>query len=1708
VTTIALPRDLGVCIPFAGGNQAKAQRFAAKPNDGTNPTPKKVQRSDFNWWTAQPTNPNVGTQTAPGQNDTVSWTDINLILDQAFAGGYQIIAMVGYTPAGGNSAHALDGVITGTTNLQSTAATFTAGMNGGYAYGAGIPFGTKATFVDAHHMTLSKPCTNASGVKFQVSTGQWPGCDSLTVTDKDFPADMRDFANFCWLVAHHCEARHPGVLLCIEIWNEPNQQPFMVTPDRAKFVSMLNAAFDAVTAGTIVGRSGRTAYPSMQIMTGGTGAAPSRGSNFRHDLWSEYIISHTTKFHHIGIHPYPGNADPIGTAGHAYDPSIDVKNISDALFAIGNTTSQIIGTEFGWDISGAGISVNQAASALDGSWTWWNGNGATRDGSIGKYGLGPLCLFSCDDTYPAGQGGDSNSRGGLYSVGTNQGDGTPKLNGSGAATFLNKWLLIAGASAPTDTTKPTTYVALIDGVDVTKPTGNGAAPLIIAYGAGKPTHAELDEMVLLGASGIRFSVAWDDWDHTHVGSITDSTTAIDAIIDYCNTRTLITGVTPCDPSIPGLAVVLQHAAGPTFGGGNPNLGFDGGEMYNETATHDNNGNVLGTTYNVPKLFAEWGADAVAHFKAGNGLGTGGADLKVWMHEKGNEPNHAKWNKGDVPTVGGINYGSGVFSDGYGEAYVKCFAHWSRLSRIADPNAKLCIGGLGGHRDAGDDISAGTFLQQMYDTVLPSGWWGAAVPTGIHGFFDFFASHPYTWPISVTQDLANFVSGLSGGVAFTDGVITGGNQLASSGATFTAALTGKYVYAPGVPAGTVATFVNAHTVSLSQTCQNGTGIVGRITSSTTSTKGTGWADMVYSIMPKLVTGKRSDGTLAGSDANAKIVITELGWPSPIASTTTAQAAAYLKEANALFATYPQHSSMAIFQFQDDLKKGRPYGLVDQNWTTPTADPTHRKPDYWDAFHDAATTPQGAYPIPAFDTDGIQVGVYAFDNVAVASVSILVDGAHYADCVQSVGWWATLNCITDHIAAGIHTITAQAIDTSGNISDAAVTPTSQFNFTDVDAPTSAITAASIQSGDEVSGSAVIVMVESHDINTHGTPDPDPNVQLIVDLTVLDNVPVRCDADQTPDDAGNYWLFFLDTTALNDGTNAYAVISTDASGNMGSTGAIPFVVNNDPGPGTDPPAPTIDSPVAGTTLASIENFTASSHDASGDPILLMELYQIDGFPTSSSGAFTVADSLVGGPDLVGGGGTTDGSEPTNPRLIGAMVWDETAGEYTLAWSTETKPNGGIILAVRGENSHGHGWSPPYSYAINNLPTTGGGGKDPTSPWTLYARDGSTFKRVALIPLVDTGNTPGFAATLNYNDVGAWDVYLPSTSAAQINALLADKAGMLLYYEDDIVLSGDVSYWKRTFNADQDYVYFAGVDDNARLAARVVLQTPSQYPDATTGLFPNFADFRSGVAEDVMRQFVEANCGASAIAERVNLAVAALDHALIGATLTNIGGRMQQLLIFLQRIALQGGGVGFEVVADPTTLTPTFRCYAPRDLSSTVKFSTELGNLGSFELENTRPTSNAIFGGAHGGGITRQFARTASASSIGHWGLIEGYVDHQDIDGGSVSATQTQLAQAQVGDLADAVVPPSLAIEPTPDAVGSGPKFPKDYFLGDKVTAQAPGGGTVFTDIVAGVAITIDANEGASVKAALGTTPADALRAIAAARTLGIAVRDLQRV
>ena len=160
--------------------------------------------------------------------------------------------------------------------------------------------------------------------------------------------------------------------------------------------------------------------------------------------------------------------------------------------------------------------------------------------------------------------------------------------------------------------------------------------------------------------------------------------------------------------------------------------------------------------------------------------------------------------------------------------------------------------------------------------------------------------------------------------------------------------------------------------------------------------------------------------------------------------------------------------------------------------------------------------------------MSVQVSASDNLAVASVSLSVDGVSLGtDSAAPYSFsWPTLN-----YANGAHTLTAQAVDTSGNIATATLSVTVN-NVPDTTAPTVSI--VSPAGGTSLNGNVTVQASASDNVGV-------VRVELYVDGKLQ------------AADASAPWTFSLNTKKLGSGSHSLQCKAYDAAGNVGSSALV---------------------------------------------------------------------------------------------------------------------------------------------------------------------------------------------------------------------------------------------------------------------------------------------------------------------------------------------------------------------------------------------------------------------------------------------------------------------------------------------------------------------------------------------------------------------------
>ena len=166
--------------------------------------------------------------------------------------------------------------------------------------------------------------------------------------------------------------------------------------------------------------------------------------------------------------------------------------------------------------------------------------------------------------------------------------------------------------------------------------------------------------------------------------------------------------------------------------------------------------------------------------------------------------------------------------------------------------------------------------------------------------------------------------------------------------------------------------------------------------------------------------------------------------------------------------------------------------------------------------------------------VSVSGTAADTGGLASVAVSVDGGLYQPTAGTASWTDSLD--TTALANGAHTITARAVDMSGNASTANVS----VNVQNADATPPAVQIGSPAAGATLSGAVIV----------SGGASDDAQVA---------SVAVSVDGGAYAAAQGTTsWSYALNTTSLANGAHTISVRATDGSGNV-ATASVAVTVQN---------------------------------------------------------------------------------------------------------------------------------------------------------------------------------------------------------------------------------------------------------------------------------------------------------------------------------------------------------------------------------------------------------------------------------------------------------------------------------------------------------------------------------------------------------------------
>ncbi|MFE2747309.1 siphovirus ReqiPepy6 Gp37-like family protein [Streptomyces scopuliridis] len=357
---------------------------------------------------------------------------------------------------------------------------------------------------------------------------------------------------------------------------------------------------------------------------------------------------------------------------------------------------------------------------------------------------------------------------------------------------------------------------------------------------------------------------------------------------------------------------------------------------------------------------------------------------------------------------------------------------------------------------------------------------------------------------------------------------------------------------------------------------------------------------------------------------------------------------------------------------------------------------------------------------------------------------------------------------------------------------------------------------------------------------------------------------------------------------------------------------------------------------------------------------------------------------------------------------------------------------------------------------------------------------------------------ATKRFNVPGSGTVSLPARP--DVMAQLQPGNRLVLIRDGSVWMAGPLEIpsdfsWSAADNPGGS-VALSFADDLALIAGYITWPTPAAA--WTAQLANTYRAISTANAETIIRQLVSESCGPGARAER-RIPNFALDSVAGVGTSTSVKTRFEALLDTCRRVAVDGGEIGFRT--RQTAGQILFGCYAPRDLTSTARFSIGLGNLRSIQAKQSAPTvTHALIAGTEPetGTAGRAYVQVANTAASSSWWRVERY-----LDGSADTDANGELTQAGKEEIAGGSAPVELATVTvdTPDL-----KAGRDFDLGDRVSVALPHGVEI-ADLVRSIHLQATPNSGEYVSTLVGSPEATSDPAmVQALRTLGRRIGRLE--
>lgn len=333
------------------------------------------------------------------------------------------------------------------------------------------------------------------------------------------------------------------------------------------------------------------------------------------------------------------------------------------------------------------------------------------------------------------------------------------------------------------------------------------------------------------------------------------------------------------------------------------------------------------------------------------------------------------------------------------------------------------------------------------------------------------------------------------------------------------------------------------------------------------------------------------------------------------------------------------------------------------------------------------------------------------------------------------------------------------------------------------------------------------------------------------------------------------------------------------------------------------------------------------------------------------------------------------------------------------------------------------------------------------------------------------GATFVVRFNNVGAWSITLPYNHPLGELLRLPGYGIILTGPSGEAILSGPTlsATLTQTQNNIEGNWEIEGVSDGVVLAERLAYPTPITADVAAQSA--GF-DIRSGAAETVIKEYIDANIGPSAPAAR-KISTLTIEADGVRGSTVNASARFDTLQDLSYNLA-QIGGIGYILNQSGSNLA--FSVFVPTDRSDLIRMDVQNRKLSSSVYSyGTARVTRAIVGG-RGEAEHRVFVERSNSDSLAAealWGRrIEVFKDaRRSEDTNELNTAGDEL----LADLGKTVV--EMSVIPSSD---QSMVYGVDWFLGDRVTIVA--NDIESTAVVTEVGINIGA-DGVRVGATVGT-------------------------